>query len=68
MGVIAFLVAGFEIEGVRVLDVKMQVMSAQLKAPDGDLPVRIRRREGWEDVRFRFESGSGDVTEDLVFG
>ncbi|KAH7312998.1 cytochrome P450 [Rhexocercosporidium sp. MPI-PUGE-AT-0058] len=68
MGVVALLVAGFEIEDVRVLDVKMQVMSAQIKAPDGDLNVRIKRRKGWEGVRFKFDSGSGDVADDLVFG
>ncbi|PVH82768.1 cytochrome P450 [Cadophora sp. DSE1049] len=68
VGVAAMLALGFEIEGARMLDVKLQVMSAQVKHPGGDLPVRIRRREGWEGVKFKFASGDGDVEEDLVFG
>ncbi|CZT10341.1 uncharacterized protein RCO7_02893 [Rhynchosporium graminicola] len=67
MGVLAFLVAGFEIEDVRVLDAQLQVMSAQIKAPDGDVRVRIKRRKGWEGVRFKFESGSGEVGDALAF-
>ncbi|KAK0129203.1 hypothetical protein ONS95_001138 [Cadophora gregata] len=68
VGVAAMLAVGFEIEGARMLGVKLQVMSAQVKHPDGDLRVRIRRREGWEGVKFRFAGGSGDVGEDMVFG
>lgn len=59
VGVVATLVAGFEIEGVRVLGCKMQVMSEQIKHPEGELKVRIRRREGWERVRWDFEVGAG---------
>ncbi|KAL2061012.1 hypothetical protein VTL71DRAFT_9064 [Oculimacula yallundae] len=67
MGVLALLVAGFEIEGAKVLDPKLQVMSAQIKAPDGDVRVRIKRRQGWEGVRFKFESGNGELGENLAF-
>ncbi|PBP27231.1 prostacyclin synthase [Diplocarpon rosae] len=60
VGVAAMLVKGFEIQGVRVLGVKMQGLSEQVKHPDGDLKVIIRRREGWQGLGWRFEvSGEG---------
>lgn len=68
VGVVATLVAGFEFEGVRVLGVKKQVMSEQVKHPDGELRVKIKRREGWEGVRWKFEVGAG-VNEGVeIFG
>ncbi|KAH7412686.1 cytochrome P450 [Cadophora sp. MPI-SDFR-AT-0126] len=70
VGVAAMMAMGFDVEDVRVLGVKLQVMSAQVKHPDGDLKVRIRRRKGWEDVRFSFkcESETEDLQQNLVFG
>ncbi|KAK2630528.1 hypothetical protein QTJ16_001348 [Diplocarpon rosae] len=55
VGVVAMLVKGFEIQGVQVLGVKMQSLSEQVKHPDGDLKVIIRRREGWQGLGWRFE-------------
>ncbi|KAJ5052352.1 uncharacterized protein L3040_002103 [Drepanopeziza brunnea f. sp. 'multigermtubi'] len=59
VGVVATLVAAFDIEGVRVLEVKMQAMSEQVKHPEGDLQVKIKRRKGWEDVKWKFVVGAG---------
>lgn len=66
LGVVATLVAGFEMEGVRLLGCKVQVMSAQVKQPDGVLNVKIRRREGFEDVKWVYEAGKGEG-EGMVF-
>ncbi|CAL3965309.1 unnamed protein product [Diplocarpon coronariae] len=60
VGAVAMIVKGFEIQGVEVLGVRMQSMSEQVKHPDGDLTVVIRRREGWQGLAWRFGvSGEG---------
>lgn len=50
VAVAAMLTIGFDIDGAKMLRTKLQAMSGQVKQPDGDLPVRIKRREGWDGV------------------
>ncbi len=52
---------------VRVPRMKKQVMSAQVKHPDHDLEVVIKRREEWKGFEFRAAAGGGVGEEGMVF-
>lgn len=61
---VATLVAGFEITSaygvaLNVPRMQSQKMSVQVKYPVGDLDVSISRREGWEDVSWRYDFAEG---------
>lgn len=64
LGVVATLVAGFEITSaygvaLNVPRMQSQKMSVQVKHPVGDLDVSISRREGWEDVSWQYDFAEG---------
>jgi cytochrome P450 len=74
LGVVATMVLGFEVVSrdggaLKVPNMKKQTMAVQVMHPARDLDVSIKRRAGWEDVRFGYDViGDGGVEGDgLVF-
>ncbi|CAL3964967.1 unnamed protein product [Diplocarpon coronariae] len=66
---VAGVVVGFDVdnqtgEDFKVPDMAFQKLGTAVKKPVRDVAVRIRRRHGWEDVRWRFAS-IGDGAVDL---
>lgn len=66
LGVVATLVAGFEVKSpyglsLAVPGVKKQDMSVQVRQPVGDLDVCISRREKWEGLKWKYSFGDADV-------
>jgi cytochrome P450 len=74
LGVVATMVLGFEVVGrdggaLTVPSMKKQTMAVQVRHPARDLDVSIKRREGWEGVRFGYDvlGDGGAEGEGLVF-
>ena len=74
MGIVATMVLGFEVVGkdngqLKLPKIKKQAMAVQVRHPDGDMDVTIKRRKGWEDVKFGYDVVSdGALDKDrLVF-
>lgn len=73
VGVVATLVAGFEVKMMdgekvfRMSTMKKQGMSVQVKHPADDVDVSIRRREEFKGVRWTYDIGTETGTEHLAF-
>ncbi|KAE9379575.1 cytochrome P450 [Stipitochalara longipes BDJ] len=74
LGIVATMVLGFEVlskDGgqLKLPSIKKQTMAVQVRHPVGDMDVTIKRRNGWEDVKFGYDVvGDGAVEgEGLVF-
>ena len=73
LAIIAGTVIGFSIESeertFQVPEMAFQKLGTAVRKPVGDVDVRIRRREGWENVRWRFEViGEGTVDFQKLVG
>ncbi|CZR52713.1 related to cytochrome P450 7B1 (oxysterol 7-alpha-hydroxylase) [Phialocephala subalpina] len=73
MGVAANIVLGYDIlrEDGKPLEVpgtKKQAMSVQVKHPEKDVEVVIRRRKEWEGVKWAFDVGAGAEEQELFLG
>jgi cytochrome P450 len=59
---VAGIVVGFEVRGMEsVPERAFQKLGTAVRKPVADVEVGVRRREGWEGVRWRFEGGGGKV-------
>lgn len=72
LGVAATIAMGFEMRmadgGVlRVPSVKKQVMGVSVKQPESEVEILIRRRKGFEGVRWTYEVGGESNEGDMVF-
>ena len=73
LGACATLVVGYEItmaDGsgtLKLPGLKKQGMSAQVKHPDRDIDVLIKRREEFEGVKWTYHVGGDLNVEDMVF-
>ncbi|CZT49275.1 related to cytochrome P450 8B1 [Rhynchosporium secalis] len=61
LSLVAGLVVGFSVESLsgdtfRVPDLAFQKLGTAVRKPVRDVDVRLRRREGWDNVRWRFGS------------
>jgi cytochrome P450 len=55
---VAGIVVGFEVTGMdSVPDRAFQKLGTSVRRPVADVEVRVKRRVGWEGVRWRFEGG-----------
>jgi cytochrome P450 len=74
LGIVATMVLGFEVVSkdgglLKLPRIKKQTMAVQVRHPAGDMDVTIKRRKGWESVKFAYDVvGDGAVEgEGLVF-
>ncbi|KAL2074507.1 hypothetical protein VTL71DRAFT_8285 [Oculimacula yallundae] len=63
LSLVAGIVVGFSVESqngdsYQVPDMAFQKLGTAVRKPVKDVGVRLRRREGWENVRWRFDSVS----------
>lgn len=72
---VAAIVAGFDVEGMDAVPEKRgQKLGTAVRKPLKDCDVHIKRREGWEQVKWRFdvlgkgEKGFGGLVGDEVEG
>jgi hypothetical protein len=57
---VAGIVVGFEVAGMdSVPDRAFQKLGTAVRKPVADVEVGVKRRVGWEGVRWRFEGGRG---------
>lgn len=57
---VAGVVVGFSVDSqtddtFRVPNMAFQKLGTAVRKPVKDIDIRLRRREGWEDVRWRFD-------------
>jgi cytochrome P450 len=64
LGFVAAFVAGFDMEGVRMLDSRTHKMGFGTRKPKGDLRVSIKRRKEFENVTWCFNTGDEDVASE----
>lgn len=57
LGLVAAVALGFEVEGAGVPGAGVAYMGTAMKRPEGDWSpgVRLKRKEGWEDVTWEFK-------------
>jgi cytochrome P450 len=55
------MVIGYVVEGAKVPEMKFQKLGTAVRKPAAEVQVNISKREGWEDVRWRFDTGEGKV-------
>ncbi|KAH8658719.1 cytochrome P450 [Tricladium varicosporioides] len=58
---IAAIVLGFDVEGSTVPERAFQKLGTGVRKPICDVDVGIARREGWENVKWIFRLGKGEV-------
>jgi hypothetical protein len=59
---VAGIVIGFEVEGMdSVPERAFQKLGTAVRKPVADVEVGVKRRDGWEGVKWRFEGGGGRV-------
>lgn len=65
MEILAFvsgIVVGFEVEGMNsVPERAFQKLGTAVRKPVADVEVGVKRREGWQGVKWRFEGGRGSL-------
>ncbi|CAG8980422.1 hypothetical protein HYALB_00003987 [Hymenoscyphus albidus] len=62
------LVTGFDIEGSHVPERAFQKLGTGVRKPMGDVDVGIKRREGWEGVKWCFDLGGQEVNFSTLAG
>jgi cytochrome P450 len=72
LGVAATIVMGFDMRmkdggTLRVPGARKQGMSIAVKQPEGEVEILMRRREGYEGVRWTYEVGGETGAADVVF-
>ncbi|KAF7856355.1 hypothetical protein EAF04_009883 [Stromatinia cepivora] len=55
LSLVAVIVMGFDIEGSSVPERAFQKLGTAVRKPKNDIEVNIKRREGWENVKWRFD-------------
>lgn len=71
---VAGVVVGFAVDSqnddtFRVPDMAFQKLGTAVRKPVKDVEIKLRKREGWEDVRWRFDSvGEGTVDFKALVG
>lgn len=65
---VAALVTGFEIEGSHVPERAFQKLGTGVRKPMGDVDVDMKRRAGWEGVRWCFDLGGREVDFGALVG
>lgn len=73
MGVAANIVLGYDVtllngEPLTLPRMKKQAMSVQVKQPEKDVEVSIKRRKEWVGVKWTFDVGAGAEEQDLFLG
>ncbi|PQE10909.1 hypothetical protein CJF32_00007747 [Rutstroemia sp. NJR-2017a WRK4] len=54
---VAAIVMGCEVRGARVPERAFQKLGTAVRKPEGDVLVGVKRRRGWEGVRWKFDVG-----------
>ncbi|KAM0132896.1 hypothetical protein ACHAP3_006185 [Botrytis cinerea] len=54
LSLVAAIIMGFDIEGSSVPDRAFQKLGTAVRKPKNDVEVNIKRRKGWENVKWRF--------------
>lgn len=68
---VAAIVLGFDVDGSRVPERAFQKLGTGVRKPLGDVEVSLRKRKGWENTKWVFDSrwnGSGEVDFGAVVG
>jgi cytochrome P450 len=65
LGFVAAFVLGFEMQGAQIIGTRTHKIGSGAKKPEGDFKVKIRRREGFENVKWSFDVGG---EKDAVLG
>ncbi|QSZ36437.1 hypothetical protein DSL72_006316 [Monilinia vaccinii-corymbosi] len=55
LALVGAIVMGFDVEGATVPEEAIQKLGVAVKKPKNDVEVNIRKRNGWENVRWRFD-------------
>jgi hypothetical protein len=59
---VAGIVIGFEVQGMDTVPERaFQKLGTAVRKPVADVVVGVKRRAGWEGVKWRFECGRGRV-------
>ncbi|ESZ94049.1 hypothetical protein SBOR_5575 [Sclerotinia borealis F-4128] len=67
LALVATIIMGFDVEGSSVPERAFQKLGTAVRKPKNDVEVDIRRRKGWEDVRWRFDV-QGEVDFEALVG
>jgi cytochrome P450 len=57
LGFVAAFVLGFDMQGAKIIGARTHKLGFGARKPERDLKVSIRRREGFEDAKWRFNVG-----------
>ncbi|TGO74521.1 hypothetical protein BELL_0275g00060 [Botrytis elliptica] len=67
LSLVAAIIMGFDIYGSSVPDRAFQKLGTAVRKPKNDVEVNIKRRKGWENVKWRFNA-QGDVDFETLVG
>ncbi|KAF5878963.1 putative cytochrome p450 protein [Botrytis fragariae] len=67
LSLVAAIVMGFDIDGSSVPDRAFQKLGTAVRKPKNDVEVSIKRRKGWENVKWKFNV-QGEVDFEALVG